>query len=192
MRIRQTKHSTNDYRKRQRTDQIGDNKKKYFVHERDATLGDAIECPIVVKTPAVKLVGAPPACGFVTYLSIFRIRLMDWIFIRELRLPAWIGLYKHEKVAPQTIEIDLEIALPGDAVFRTGRVKDTIDYGVVSEMLKVLLAKEKFGLVESLAEHIAQKIIEEFNAPRVNVCITKLGVLREAKRVGVRIERAKS
>ena len=81
---------------------------------------------------------------------------MDAVFIRQLRLPAWIGLYRHEKIAPQTIEIDLEIALPADGkVFKTGKVADTIDYGVV-------------------------------------VSITKLGVLREAKQVGVRIERTRS
>ena len=66
---------------------------------------------------------------------------MDTIFIRQLRLQAWIGLYRHEKIAPQTIEIDLEIALPGDAVFKTQKVADTIDYGVVVEHVRALLAK---------------------------------------------------
>ena len=110
-----------------------------------------------------------------------------------MRLQAWIGLYRHEKIAPQTIEIDLEIALPaGGAVFRTGRVADTIDYGVVVEHVRALLAKERFGLVESLAERVADSILEEFASPRVRVSIAKLGVLRDAKQVGVSIERSKS
>lgn len=117
---------------------------------------------------------------------------MDWIFIKELRLPAWIGLYKHEKAAQQVIEIDLEIALPDDTVFRSGRVKDTVDYGVVTENLRTLLADEKFGLVESLAERIASLVMAEFKAPKVRVGITKLGVLKDAKRVGVRIERERT
>ena len=70
---------------------------------------------------------------------------MDTIFVRQLRLQAWIGLHRHEKIAPQTIEIDLEIALPGDAVFKTRKVADTIDYGVVVEHVRALLAKERFG-----------------------------------------------
>ena len=114
---------------------------------------------------------------------------MDFIFIRELRLPAWIGLYKHEKVAQQTIELDVEIGLPGDTVFRSGKVRDTIDYGVVSERIRAILDSERFGLVESLAERIAKLIIDEFKSPKVTVNITKLGVLKDAKRVGVRIER---
>ena len=116
---------------------------------------------------------------------------MDTVFIRQLRLPAWIGLYRHEKIAPQTIEIDLEIDLPGDAVFKTGRVGDTIDYGVVVEHIRALLAKERFGLVESLAERIASLLMDDFKSPHVKVGVAKLGALREAQRVGVTIERPK-
>ncbi len=117
---------------------------------------------------------------------------MDTIFVRQLRLQAWIGLYRHEKIAPQTIEIDLEIALPGDAVFKTRKVADTIDYGVVVEHVRALLAKERFGLVENLAERIAGLLLQDFKSPRVKVSIAKLGVLREAQRVGVTIERSRS
>ena len=117
---------------------------------------------------------------------------MDAVFIRQLRLQAWIGLYRHEKVAPQTVEIDLEIALPGEAVFRTGKVADTVDYGVVVAQLRALLEKERFGLVENLSERIAELIMKNFNSPRVKVSVVKLGVLREAKQVGVTIERSRS
>ena len=118
---------------------------------------------------------------------------MDTIFIRELRLQAWIGLYRHEKIAPQTIELDLEIALPaGGAVLKTGKVADTIDYGVVVEHIRALLVKERFGLVENLAERVADLILRDFKAPRVKVSVAKLGVLREAKHVGVTIERSRA
>jgi 7,8-dihydroneopterin aldolase/epimerase/oxygenase len=117
---------------------------------------------------------------------------LDTVFIRQLRLPAWIGLYRHEKIAPQTIEIDLEIDLPGNAVFKTGKVSDTIDYGVVVEHIRALLAKQRFGLVENLAERIAGLLMEDFKSPRVKVSVAKPGALREAQRVGVTIERPKS
>ena len=117
---------------------------------------------------------------------------MDFIFIRELRLEAWVGIYKHEALAPQTIEFDLELALPGDAVFRTRKVADTIDYATVVKRLGELVKAEKFGLVEVLADRVASILMDEFHSPQVRVCITKLGVLREAKRVGVRIERSRN
>jgi len=117
---------------------------------------------------------------------------LDTVFIRQLRLPAWIGLYRHEKVSRQTIEIDLEIALSDDRVFKTGKVTDTMDYGVVVAHIRALLEKERFGLVENLAERIAGLIIKDFNSPHVKVSIAKLGVVRDAKQVGVSIERSRS
>lgn len=118
---------------------------------------------------------------------------MDTIFIRELRLQAWVGLYRHEKIAPQAIELDIEIALPsGGAAFKTGKVGDTIDYGVVIERIRALLAEERFGLVESLAERVADLILRDFESPHVKVSVAKPGVLREARRVGVTIERGRA
>jgi len=116
---------------------------------------------------------------------------LDTIFVKQLRLEAWIGLYRHEKIAPQTVEIDLEIAVPGNRVFKTGKVGDTVDYGVVVEHIRALLSKERFGLVENLAERVAEMILADFKAPRVKVSIAKLGVLREARHVGVAIERSR-
>jgi dihydroneopterin aldolase len=117
---------------------------------------------------------------------------MDFIFIRELRLQAWVGLYKYEKTTPQTVELDIEIALPNDAVFRSHKVADTINYADVVERLQAVLHEEKFGLVEVLVDRLAGIIIDEFHAPQVKVCMTKLGVLRQARRVGVCVERHKS
>lgn len=116
---------------------------------------------------------------------------MDFIFIRELRLEAWVGIYKHEKIAPQTIEFDIEMATPGDSVFRTRKVADTIDYASVVARIVEILKAERFGLVETLADRVAGLLLTEFHSPKVRVSVTKLGVLREAKRVGVSIERTR-
>ncbi len=117
---------------------------------------------------------------------------MDYIFLRELRLEAWVGLYKYEKTSPQIVELDIEIALPGNTVFQSHKVADTINYADVVERLRAVLTEEHFGLVEVLVDRIANLIIDEFHAPQVKVCMTKLGVLRQAKRVGVCVERRRA
>ena len=115
---------------------------------------------------------------------------MDIIFIRELRLNAWVGIYKREKLAPQAVQVDLEIGVPA-AVFKSERVADTIDYAVVVERIRAVLVEQHYGLVENLAEHVAQIILEEFHAPWVRVSIAKIGAQPNARRVGVVIERGK-
>jgi len=115
---------------------------------------------------------------------------MDIIFLREIRLDARIGIYKREKTITQTVELDLDIALPDDRVFTSGKVADTIDYAVVIERIRATLVEQHYGLVENLAEHVAQVILGEFRAPWVRVSIAKIGAQRNARRVGVVIERS--
>ena len=114
---------------------------------------------------------------------------MDIIFLREIRLDARIGIYKREKTITQTVELDLDIALPDDRVFTSGKVADTIDYAVVIERIRVTLVEQHYGLVENLAEHVAQIILREFHAPWVRVSIAKIGAQPSARRVGVVVER---
>lgn len=116
---------------------------------------------------------------------------MDIIFLREIRLDARIGIYKRERSITQTVELDLEIGLPDDRVFKSGKVADTIDYAVVIERIRSVLVEQHYGLVENLAEHVAQILLGEFHAPWVRVSIAKVGAQRSARRVGVLIERGK-
>jgi len=116
---------------------------------------------------------------------------MDIIFIRELRLEAGVGIYKRERETRQTVQFDLEIGLPAKNAALSDKVADTIDYAVVIERITTELASRHFGLVETLAEHVANLILNEFGAPWVRVSIAKLGALRSVKLVGVTIERSK-
>ncbi|MBI2753799.1 MAG: dihydroneopterin aldolase [Betaproteobacteria bacterium] len=117
---------------------------------------------------------------------------MDSILIRELRVEVLIGIHKRERHMPQTVSLDLDIGLPGDAVFASDRVADTIDYEQVVLRIKALAASGHFRLVETLAERIARLLLDEFGAPWVKVSAAKLGILPHARMVGVSIERRKN
>jgi dihydroneopterin aldolase len=114
---------------------------------------------------------------------------MDVIFLRDIRLEAKVGIYRRERVTHQMISVDLDIALPSAAVFATGKVADTIDYAVVVGRMQALLAERRFGLVEELAQAVADLVLGEFRAPWVRVSVAKLGILKDVKLVGVVIER---
>ncbi len=115
---------------------------------------------------------------------------MNLIFLRAVRLEAMIGIYKRERTTSQPIEMNLDIALPGDQVFKTGKVADTIDYAVVVGRIRKLLETERYGLVESLAESVATILLTEFKSPWVRVSVTKLGIMKDVGQVGVTIERS--
>ncbi|MBM3367733.1 MAG: dihydroneopterin aldolase [Betaproteobacteria bacterium] len=114
---------------------------------------------------------------------------MDAILFRDLRVEVIIGIYRREKHFPQTVCIDLDIGIPGKAVFKSDKVADTVDYAQVALRIKALGASQHFRLVETFAERIANLILDEFGAPWVKVTAAKLGILPNAKFVGVAIER---
>lgn len=114
---------------------------------------------------------------------------MDIIFLHDFRLDLLIGIYDWERRMPQTVQLDLEIGLPSSRAGQTDRIEDTIDYGAVASRLKASIAERHFDLLEALAEHIAQVVRNEFGAPWVRVTVTKLGMLRDIRRVGLTIER---
>jgi dihydroneopterin aldolase len=117
---------------------------------------------------------------------------MDCIQIRDLRIDVLIGIHKRERHVPQTVSIDLDIGIPGEIVFASDRVSDTIDYEQVSIRIKALGAERHYKLVETLADRIAKLLMEDFKAPWVKVSASKIGILPNAKFVGVSIERGKN
>ena len=114
---------------------------------------------------------------------------MDTIFIREFRVDAWVGIYEWEKQRPQTLELDIEIAIPGNEVGRTDNIHDTVHYGEVVQRITTELAERKFRLLEALAEHVCGIITGDFRAPWVRLSVAKLGHIPRVRKVGVMLER---
>ena len=116
---------------------------------------------------------------------------MDAIILRDLRVEALIGIHRRERHVQQTLSIDLDIGLPGPQVFESDKVSDTIDYEQVALRIKALAAAQHYRLVETFADRIAAILTGEFAAPWVKVSVAKIGILPNAKFVGVTIERGK-
>jgi 7,8-dihydroneopterin aldolase/epimerase/oxygenase len=114
---------------------------------------------------------------------------MDAILIRDLRVDALIGIHRRERHAKQTLSIDLDIGVPGTAVFASDKVADTIDYEQVALRIRDLAASGHFRLVETVADKIAALLMNDFGAPWAKVSVAKIGILPNAKFVGVTIER---
>ncbi len=115
---------------------------------------------------------------------------MDVIFIEEFRIDTLVGVYEWERKVPQTIQLDIQIGIPGPEAAQSDDLADTIDYGEVVERIRASLAVNHFLLLERLVEHIADMILGEFRAPWCKVSVAKLNLIRGVARLGVRIERS--
>lgn len=115
---------------------------------------------------------------------------MDIIFLSEVSAETRLGVPEWERMTPQTIILDIEIAMPHSRACQTDAIDDTIDYSRVVKRIRQTLEEHSFQLVEALAEHVCQLILREFSAPWVKISVGKPGILAGVKRLGVVIERS--
>ena len=120
------------------------------------------------------------------------------VFIRDMVLPASIGVYPHEQSAPQRVRINLDLAVAegpfgGSGVSR-GRVgrddlSRVVDYETIVRTVRAVVAAGHIMLVETLAERIAESCLDDARVESARVRVEKLDVFADLASVGVEIER---
>src|SRR5271155_4293214 len=122
----------------------------------------------------------------------WRIKLessMDKIFIHALKAEAIIGIYDWERQVRQTVLIDIELAADIRKAALTDSIDDTLNYKRVAKRILAFVEASQFHLVETLAEHVAMLVLEEFGLAWVRITLSKPGAVRSSKDVGVSLER---
>jgi dihydroneopterin aldolase len=114
---------------------------------------------------------------------------MDKIFIHALKAEAIIGIYDWERQVRQTVLVDLEIGADIRKAALTDSIEDTLNYKRVAKRVLAFIEASEFQLVETLAEHLAMLILEEFGVAFVRIVLAKPGAVRNSRDVGVEVER---
>ncbi len=114
---------------------------------------------------------------------------MDIIYLRELRVETVIGIYEWERRIRQPVIIDLAMGADIRRAAATDNIDDTLNYKAVAKRLTAFIEASQFQLVETLAERIAEIVMNEFQVPWLRLEVNKKGAVRGAKDVGVIIER---
>jgi dihydroneopterin aldolase len=114
---------------------------------------------------------------------------VDITFLHGLRIDCIIGIWDWERSSKQTVYLDLDMASDVGRAAGSDHIDDTLDYKAVSKRLKEFVGQSEFQLVETLAEKVAEVLLEEFSIPWVRVRVNKRGAVRDAGDVGVVIER---
>lgn len=117
---------------------------------------------------------------------------MDIIYLRDLRIETVIGIYGWERQVKQPVIIDLEMAADIRRAAQSDRIEDTLNYKAVAKRLIQFVGESQFQLVETLAERIAEIVLNEFKIEWVRVSVNKQGAVRGARDVGVIIERGRT
>ena len=98
----------------------------------------------------------------------------DRIELRGLRAVGIHGALPEEQTRAQPFEVDLELHLDLRPAGQSDDLTDTIDYGALAESVERIVTRERFQLLERLAERIADEIRRDQRVEAVTVTVRKL------------------
>lgn len=116
---------------------------------------------------------------------------MDKVLIRQLRVDTVIGVYEWEKTIHQSLLLDLDMAWDNKPAAATDDYQYALCYETVSNRLTELITEHPIELIETVAERVADCLLQEFNVSWVKVVVMKPGAVATAAFVGVEIERSR-
>lgn len=116
-------------------------------------------------------------------------RASDLLAVRDLMLPARIGVYPRERSRRQMLGFEVRFDIDASRAAPTDTVRDTVDYAAAVECIAAVLASQHFNLIETVAAVVAEALLQRFATPRVHVRVTKPGVPQRHAAASVEVER---
>lgn len=114
--------------------------------------------------------------------------MADLILIEQLELLAYVGVTAGERATAQRLAVSLALEPRGGLRDLDDAIEKTVDYFAVCEAVRTLTGTHPRRLIETLAEEIAELVLERFAVRAVEVEVRKF-ILRDTAHVAVRIRR---
>jgi len=85
--------------------------------------------------------------------------MSDQIVIRGIRGVGFHGVFEQERQNGQEFVVDVEVETDFSTALRSDAIEDTLNYAVIADIAFQKITGEPFQLIESLADAIAQEIL---------------------------------
>ncbi|WP_028551939.1 dihydroneopterin aldolase [Paenibacillus sp. UNC451MF] len=89
---------------------------------------------------------------------------MDKIVMNGMQFYGYHGVFPEENKLGQRYQVDVEMHLPLDKPGASDHLEDTINYAEAYEIVKNIVEKETFKLIEALAEQVASKLLQTYTS----------------------------
>ncbi|WP_158366692.1 dihydroneopterin aldolase [Candidatus Williamhamiltonella defendens] len=116
---------------------------------------------------------------------------MDILFIESLRIFTLIGVHDWEKTLRQELIFDIKMGYENRRPAGSDQVEDCLNYVDVCDSVQQHVIKQRFELIERVAEEVADLLLQSFSSPWVWIKVSKPRAVSSAGNVGVIIERSK-
>jgi 7,8-dihydroneopterin aldolase/epimerase/oxygenase len=113
------------------------------------------------------------------------------LFIRDFRLQVSIGIHDFEKKAPQTVVVNVDLALAEPEQAHNDRIANVLNYDTVHDGIVTLAKSRHFNLQETLVEAILELCLAQPGVIEARVSTEKPDVYKDC-RVGYEATRRRS
>ncbi len=115
---------------------------------------------------------------------------MGIISIQDLKVRCIVGVNPHERKIEQDLFVDLRIEIDFSAAAVSDHLSHTVDYTEMADLLTGWMRREKFLLIETLAERACTLLCAEWpQIRRCRITIKKPGALPRARYAAVTAEK---
>jgi dihydroneopterin aldolase len=98
---------------------------------------------------------------------------VDEIRLEGMEFYAYHGVFPEERTLGQRFVVDVALRLPLQKSGLSDDLRDTLDYSEVYRVIRDVVEGERHRLVETVAERIAQQILDRYPVDCVRVCVRK-------------------
>jgi dihydroneopterin aldolase len=118
--------------------------------------------------------------------------MLGTIELERLAVRCIVGILPFERREEQDVFLDVSMDLDFARARASENVADTVDYASLALELSTLVRREKFQLIETLAESCAEHVLGTRGAvERVRIAVHKPAAVPQALDTRVRVERAR-
>lgn len=97
----------------------------------------------------------------------------DTILLDGIEVPAALGVSAAERRMRRPVRVDLEVGRDLRVAGRSDRIKDTLDYSRIYEVVEEIAGGREHRLVEALGENLAAELLDRFDIEWVKVTVRK-------------------
>jgi dihydroneopterin aldolase len=98
---------------------------------------------------------------------------LDRILLHGVEFRGHHGVSSEERTTGGHYSVDVELEADTRRAGKTDHVADTVDYGIVHQIIRKIGEEERFQLLEALAERIAGEILQLSGVEGVRLCVRK-------------------
>ena len=113
------------------------------------------------------------------------------LFLEDIVRSVDIGVHDYEIGNPQRVRFDIYVLISGVEDPENDIIEDVLNYEYLLNSLEKVLLKNRFSLLESLANNLLDSILQPESVESASVVITKLDVLEGDGRLGCSMTRTK-